>query len=199
MKRSLRVVVADDEPEMLTYFRETLEEIGHRVVAVARNGQELVERCLEDRPDLVITDIRMPGLDGIDAATEVYREIAVPVILVSAYHNPELFKRAEADHIMAYLIKPIKAPHLEATIPLAIRRFEQFETLKKEAGDLKQALEDRKIIERAKGILMQQANLTEEEAFKRLQNLASNKNQKMVEIGKMIVTMRDAFDPKKDA
>lgn len=194
MRRALRVVVADDNPKMLAYFRETLEELGHRVVGEAKDGRELVKTSLLEHPDLVITDIRMPLMDGIEAAREIYKESAIPVILISAYDAPELMDRAERDHIMAYLVKPIKSEHLETAIGIAIRRFEEFRTATREAADLRQALEDRKIIERAKGILMDRANLEEEAAFKRLQDLASNKHQKMVEIAKMILTMRDAFD-----
>src|SRR5216684_1249094 len=102
MTRSLRIVVADDEPRMLAYFQKILPRLGHQVVAAAKTGQELVEHCRGARPDLVITDINMPDLDGIDAAMQIYQSGPVPVILVSAYHDPELIKRAEANHILAY-------------------------------------------------------------------------------------------------
>src|SRR5262249_55034988 len=108
MTQALRIVVADDEPDMREYFQKSLARLGHRVVAVAENGRELVEKCRQERPDLVITDIKMPELDGIDAATAIYRERPVPVILVSAYHDSQLLERAEADHILGYLVKPIK-------------------------------------------------------------------------------------------
>lgn len=195
MSRSLRILVADDEQEMQTYFREILAELGHEVIGVACGGRELVAGALEHHPDLIVTDIRMPELDGIDATAEVYRHMAIPVILVSAYHEPDLISRAEADYIMAYLVKPIRSSHLQAAIALAMRRFERLQDLEKEAGDLRQALQDRKIIERAKGILMKQAKLNEEEAFKRLQTLASNRNQKMVTVAKLVLSMHDAFDP----
>ena len=196
MKVSLRIVAADDEPEMRAYFKETLEELGHRVVGLAANGEELITQSRKERPDLVIADIKMPGTNGIDAAREFCHELAVPVILVSAYHDNEIMERAQVPTVMAYLVKPIKREDLKAAIFLAMCRFAEFQSLKEEAADLKQALEDRKIIERAKGILMKQAKLDEGDAFKRLQDLASNKNQKMIEIAKMIVTMRDAFKPK---
>src|SRR5437899_6605963 len=102
------------------------------------------------------------------------------VILVSAYHDAELIARAEADHIMGYLVKPIKQSDLEPVIALALRRFEQFEALRQETADLRQALEDRKVIERAKGILMKRAALDEQAAFRRLQRLASDKDLKLV-------------------
>ena len=198
MKRSLRVVVADDIPPMLRYFQETLEELGHRVVGEAQNGKELVERCLTEQPDLVITDIKMPLMDGIEAAKEIYRNSPVPVILVSAYHDPQLILRAEKDHVMAYLVKPIKGQDLETAIAIAVRRFDEFQALSTEAADLRQALENRKVIERAKGVLMKQTGLAEEDAFKRLQDLASNKHQKMIEIARTILDMEEAFEPKNE-
>jgi response regulator NasT len=193
MTQPLRIVVADDEPDMRDYFRRILPRLGHVVVAAAENGRELVELCHTHQPDLVVTDIKMPDMDGIDAAVAIYKDRPIPVILVSAYHDAELIRRAEADHIMGYLVKPIKQPDLEPVIALAMRRFEQFQALRREAADLRQALEDRKIIERAKGILMKKVNLDEQDAFRRLQKLASEKNLKLVELARMIVTADEAF------
>ena len=130
MTRSLRIAVADDELDMRDYFRKILPLLGHEVVAAAENGRELVAQCRALRPDLVITDIKMPDMDGIDAAAQIYRDGPVPVILVSAYHDAEFIRRAEADHILAYLVKPIKQADLEPAIALAIRRFEQFQGAK---------------------------------------------------------------------
>jgi response regulator NasT len=193
MTRPLRIAVADDEQDMRDYFQTILPTLGHEVVAVAVNGRELVESCRALKPDLVIADIKMPEMDGIDAAAQLYRDAPVPVILVSAYHDPEFIRRAEADHILAYLVKPIKQADLEPAIAIAMRRFEQFEALRKEAADLRQALEDRKVIERAKGVLMTKANLGEQEAFRRLQKLASDKNKKLVEIARIILTAEEAY------
>jgi response regulator NasT len=195
MNRSLRIAVADDEPRMRDYFRKILPRLGHQVVSTAANGKELVEQCRALRPDLVITDINMPDMDGIDAANILYQDSAIPVILVSAYHDAELIQRAEADHILAYLLKPIKQAHLEPAIGIAMRRFEQFQDLRKEAADLRQALADRKVIERAKGILMKKAGMDEQEAFRRLQRLASERNRKLVEIAQIIVTAEEALAP----
>src|SRR5262249_56639143 len=118
MTQPLRIVVADDEPDMRDYFRKILPRLGYQVVAAAETGRELVEQCRALHPDLVITDIKMPDLDGIDAAVTLYKEWPVPVILVSAYHEPELIRRAESDHIMAYLVKPIKQSDLGPVIAL---------------------------------------------------------------------------------
>jgi response regulator NasT len=199
MNRSLRIVVADDEPRMRDYFKKMLPRLGHQVIAAAANGKELVDYSLQIQPDLVIADINMPELDGIDAANAIYRHEPIPVILVSAHHDPELIRRAEADHILAYLIKPIKQADLIPAIAIAMRRFEQFQTLRQEAADLRHALEDRKVIERAKGILMKKAGLEEQEAFRRMQKLASERNSKLVDIARSILTAEEAFLPPSDS
>ncbi len=195
MKRSLRIVVADDERDMRDFFMEFLPTLGHEVVGAVGNGRDLLDVCRQQRPDLVITDIKMPDMDGIDAATELYRDLPVPVILVSAYHDPQLLARAEADHILGYLVKPIKDKDLQPVITIATRRFEQFQHLQQEAADLRQALEDRKVIERAKGVLMKRGLMDENEAFRRLQKLASEKSRKLVEIAQMILVAEEAVQP----
>jgi len=192
---SLRIAVADDEPDMREYFQKSLLRLGHKVVSVAQTGRELVEQCRAGQPDLVITDIKMPDMDGIEAAVQINRERPVPVILVSAYHDATLIERAEADHILGYLIKPIKQADLEPVIGLAMRRFEQFQALRKEAADLRQALEDRKTIERAKGVIMKRGQMDEQEAFRRLQKLASEKSRKLVEVAQMILIAEEAVVP----
>ncbi len=193
---SLRIVIADDEPDMRDYFRKILPRLGHEVVAAAADGRELLDQCRTSHPDLVITDIKMPDMDGIQAATKIYEEMAVPIILVSAYHDDELIARADGDHVMGYLVKPIKQADLQPAIALAWRRFEQFQALRKEAEDLRQALQDRKIIERAKGILMKRGPMDEPDAFRRLQRLASERNRKLVDIAQMIVVAEDAVQLK---
>jgi response regulator NasT len=193
MNQPLRIAVADDEQDMRDYFRKMLPFLGHTVISVARTGRELVEQCRTGHPDLVITDIKMPDMDGIEAASAIYQDRPTPVVLISAYHDPDLIERAEADHIMGYLVKPIKQADLQPVIGLAMRRFEQFQALRQEAADLRQALEDRKVIERAKSLLMKKAGLDEQDAFRRLQKRASEKNLKLVELARMIVTADEAF------
>jgi two-component system, response regulator PdtaR len=192
MTPSLRIVAADDEPDMRDYFRKVLPRLGHTVSAVAENGAQLVDFCRCYQPDLVFTDIKMPDLDGIDAAIKIYEQRPVPVILVSAYSDTRLIERAEADHIMAYLVKPIKQTDLEPAIGLAMRRFEQFEALRREAADMRKALEDRKIIERAKGILMKELSLCEAEAFRRLQRGAMNRQTTLVELARWVLATSQA-------
>ena len=139
MSRQLRIVIADDELDMREYLQTILPCFGHQVVAIASTGRELVDRCRETHPDLIITDIKMPDMDGIDAARQIYRDLPIPVILVSAYHDQELLERLEEDHILAFLVKPIKQNDLEPAIAIAVRRFDQFHALRQEAADLRQA------------------------------------------------------------
>ncbi len=195
MNPPLRIAVADDEPDMREYFKKCLSRLGHQVVVVAQTGRELVDQCRTAQPDLVITDIKMPDMDGIEAAVQIYKDRPVPVILVSAFSNSELIARAEADHILGYLVKPIKQADLEPAIALAMRRFEQFEALRKEAADLRQALEDRKVIERAKGVIMKRCALDEQEAFRRLQKLASEESRKLIDIAHMMLVAEKAIQP----
>jgi response regulator NasT len=191
----LRIIVADDEPRMREWFCKVVPALGHEVVGVAGDGRELVELCYRSLPDLVITDVKMPEMDGIDAAHEISQAANIPVILISAYHEAELIERAEEHHVMAYLVKPIKQADLEPAIAIAMRRYQEFQSLRKETQDLRQALADRKIIEQAKGILMTTANLDEPAAFRRLQNLASEKNRKLVDIARMVLTATEALSP----
>lgn len=195
MTRPLRIAVADDEQDMRDYFQRILPRMGHEVVSVAENGRQLVEQSQHHQPELVITDIKMPELDGIDAAAEIFKTNEIPIILVSGYHDPDLIARAEEDHILAYLIKPIKQADLETAIAIAVRRFDQFRALRQEADDLRQALADRKRVEKAKGILMKRSGLNEADAFRRMQKLASEKNQKLAEIAQVIITAEEAIEP----
>ena len=195
MSESLRIAVADDEADMRDWFERMLPTLGHQVVSVAENGRELVEHCRELKPDLVITDIKMPDMDGIDAAQAICAERPLPIILVSAYHDSELVQRAEADHVLAYLVKPIGKAALGPAISLAMRRFSELAELRKEAADLRQALADRRIIEQAKGVLMKVADLDERTAFRRLQELAADKNQKLIDAAQAVLALEKALRP----
>jgi response regulator NasT len=195
MSRPLRIAVADDEPRMLEFYREILALLGHEVVCSAATGTALVEQCRAARPDLLITDIKMPELDGIDAARQVCQDEVIPVILVSAFSEPELLERAGANHVMAYLVKPIKQKDLEPAITIVSRRFEEFQALRHEAASLRQALQDRKVIERAKGILMKRTGQDEASAFRRLQKMARDTNRKLVEVAHMILTVEEVYEP----
>jgi AmiR/NasT family two-component response regulator len=190
---SYRIAVADDEPDMRQFFQELLRVLGHEVVSVAETGKQLVEQCRTSRPELVITDIKMPDMDGLAALAALEKEKQVPAILVSAHHDADYVARAGTDHVMAYLIKPVKPVDLQAAISLAMLRFEHFQKLSREAASLRQALEDRKIIERAKGSVMKRVRVDEGEAFRRLQKLASDQNAKLIEIAHRVITSEEVF------
>lgn len=141
MTQNLRIVIADDEPDMREFLTRMLPRCGHQVVAVAENGAQLVELCRQEKPDLVITDIKMPLVDGIEASNQINRERAVPVILLSAYHDPKLIERAELDHVSGYLVKPISAADLQPMIAVAMKRFAELEALRAENAGLRRQLD----------------------------------------------------------
>lgn len=193
-KTALRVAVADDESTVRDVLARMLTALGHQVVFTATTGRELVDRCQASPVDLVMTDIRMPDMDGLDAAQTIYQTTSVPVILLSGHCDDELIERAEASHVFAYLIKPITLAQMAPAIALAMRRCDEFRALRQEAADLRQALADRKTIERAKGLMMKHLKVDEDEAFRKLQKLASSKNKKLVEIAEMVLTAAEALN-----
>jgi AmiR/NasT family two-component response regulator len=196
MNESLRIAVADDEADMRDWFERILPTLGHQVVSVAENGRELVEHCRTLKPDLAITDVKMPDMDGIEAAQAICSERPLPIILVSAYHDSELLKRAEADHVMAYLVKPIGHTALQPAITLAVRRFSELQLLRQETADLRQTLADRRVIEQAKGVLMKVVpGLDERGAFRRMQELASEKNQKLFDAAQAVLALEKTLRP----
>jgi AmiR/NasT family two-component response regulator len=183
----LRIAVADDERDMRLFFQELLPHMGHEVVVNAETGRQLVEQCRVMRPDAVITDIKMPDMDGIEAATAINREREIPVVLVSAHQEAELLARSGAEHIMAYLVKPVKPADLQAALMLAVLRFEQYQRVRAEAAGLRQALEDRKLIEQAKGAVMQRLRLNEAESYQRMRKLASKHNWKLIDLARHLL------------
>jgi response regulator NasT len=194
MKTSLRIAVADDEPRMLDFYREMLALLGHTVVCAAATGLELIECCRQSQPDVIITDIKMPGLDGLEAAQQITSQGPIPIILVSAHDSAELRARAASGQVFGYLIKPIKRPDLQPAISIAMGRFAEFQTVRRETEDLRQALQERKLIERAKGLVMKRTGLDEPAAFTRMQKMAQDRNRKLVQIAEMILTMEEALD-----
>ena len=195
MSLSLKVVVADDEPDMREYFRDILPDLGHEVIGSAANGADLVAMCRALEPDMVISDIRMAGGDGLTAAKQIAAERFIPIILVTAFHDAETLAEASEEHIFAYLVKPVERSHIEAAIAVAWKRFQELEKLRKETTDLRQALEQRKLVERAKGILMKERGMTEDAAFRKLQKLSRDENRKMAEVAQMIILAHKAMQP----
>lgn len=185
---ALRILIADDESLRVMSLKGQLESLGHKVVAEASSGKEAVHLAEELRPDLAILDIKMPEMDGIEAAQKITMERPIPIILLTAYSERELAERAASANVSAYLMKPISEQDLLPAIALAVSRFKEFQSLHQEVDDLRDALETRKLIERAKGILMRRLNLTEEEAFRRMQRRSQNENKRLGEIAQAIIT-----------
>ena len=193
MTRPLRIAVADDELDTREFFERYLPRMGHQVVASAEDGRRLVELCRSSKPDMIITDIRMPGMTGLEAVGELFREQTVPVIVVTAHADPQWVEQAKAVGAFGYLLKPITEKELAPAIALAWQHFEQFQALRKEAADLKQALEERKIIERAKGSIVRRMSLPEDEAFRRMRKFASDRNMKLVEVARKVLAAEEVF------
>lgn len=185
---SLRVLLADDESLRVMSLKGQLESMGHKVIAEAANGKEAVNLARELKPDLAILDIKMPEMDGIEAARTITEERPIPIILLTAFSEKELAERAAEANVAAYLMKPVSEHDLLPAIALAVSRFKEFQALHREVDDLRDALETRKLVERAKGILMRRLNLTEEEAFRRMQRRSQNENKKLGEIANAIIT-----------
>jgi response regulator NasT len=183
----LRILIGDDESIRLMSLRKQLSALGHRVVAEASNGEEAVTLAATTQPDLAILDIKMPGVDGIEAAQQITRGRPIPIILLTAYNEAGLVERAAQANIAAYLMKPVAEEDLLPAITLALIRFRQFEALRREVSDLREALEARKVIERAKGILMRRLNLSEEDAFRRLQRQSQDGNRKLAQVAEAII------------
>lgn len=193
MARGLKVLIAEDEYVNLMGLRINLEDLGHEVIGEARDGEEAVKLATELDPNLILMDINMPGIDGIQAIEEINRiredagKEIVPVIIISGYHDQNLVDRANEVGVFAYLVKPVREEELKVAIEVCLARFREFQELKKEYQRVKDSLEARKLIEKAKGILMYRNNLKEDEAMKVLQRKSRDSNKKLVDIAKEII------------
>jgi AmiR/NasT family two-component response regulator len=182
-----RLIIADDESLVRTDLREALTELGYLVVGEVGDGQSAVNMARELEPDVVVMDIKMPGLDGIDAARILTQEKIAPVVLLSAYSQSDLIERASEAGVVGYLVKPFRETDLPPAIELAKARFGEFRALEQEVDNLAEALETRKKVERAKGILMDKQGLSESEAFRRIQKMSMNTRRPMKEVAEAII------------
>jgi len=192
-RTGLRIVVADDERDMRQFLQEMLTHLGHTVVGAAETGRQLVEQCRVAAPDLIVTDIKMPDLDGLEAAAEANRARSVPVVVISGHHEAPLLERASVDYVMTYLVKPVKPTDLQAAATLAVSRFAHLQQARGEAADLRQALEERKIVERAKGAVTRRVGVPEDDAYRLMRKMASDHNKKMVDVARQILTAEETF------
>ena len=187
-----RINIADDESIIRMDLREMLSNLGYLVIGEVGDGRSAVNLARELRPDLVIMDIKMPDMDGIDAAKILTEEEIAPVLLLTAYSQQELVSRAREAGVVGYLVKPFRESDLSPAIEVALARFSEFRALEKEVGDLQKALETRKFVDRAKGILMDTQGLTEAEAFRKIQKMSMNTRKPMKEVAEAIILAHEA-------
>jgi response regulator NasT len=191
-KSPVRILVAEDEALIRMDLVEMLQEAGYQVIAQATNGEEAIALATEHQPDLAILDVKMPVLDGISAAEKIIS--IAPVLMLTAFSQKELVDRARDAGVMAYVVKPFTIGDLVPAIEIAISRHTQMKSLADEVADLHERLETRKIIDRAKGILMKALNLSEPEAFSWIQRAAMDRRLTMKEVANAVISPEAALD-----
>jgi len=191
-----RIIICDDESLIRRDLREMLTGRDYLVVGETSEGRTAIELARRLEPDLVIMDIRFEDedFDGIDAAKILTEEGIAPVLLLSAYSQRDLVERAREAGVVGYLVKPFTEADLPPAIETALARFEEFEEVKEQASGLKNALETRKMVDRAKGLLMDERNMTEAEAFKRIQKLSMNYRKPMRDVAEAIILAHQISD-----
>jgi response regulator NasT len=187
-----RIVIADDESIVRTDLKEMLTNLGYLVIGDVGDGQSAVNLARELKPDVVLMDIKMPDMDGIEAARILTAEQIAPVVLLTAHSQKELVERAKEAGVVGYLVKPFRETDLLPAIEVALTRFNEFKIVHQEVQDLQNALETRKAIERAKGILMDTQDMDEAEAFRRIQKMSMNTRKPMKEVAEAIILAHEA-------
>jgi AmiR/NasT family two-component response regulator len=181
------VLICDDEPVIRLSLRAMLKELGFDEIHECADGAAAVSTAMDRLPDVIVMDVSMPKKDGITAAIEIHAKLKVPIILLTACHDPDVVKRAIKAGIAAFLIKPVRAEELWPAIELAFAHSDQVENLKEQVEDLKDTLESRKVIEKAKGLLMKGHGLSEPDAFRKMQKLAMDKRKSLRQIAEAIL------------
>jgi response regulator NasT len=185
----LKIVVVEDDPTIRLFLRETLEnQLGYKVVGEAATGTDMVRTVLALEPDVIVFDIHLPHQDGLAALRQIYQERIVAAVAITADRDQELVRRALEEHVLAYLVKPVEAHQLGPALQIAWARFQELRGLTTENASLRQTLQNRKIIERAKGVLMKRYRWSEAEAFRRIQRGAMNRRMPMVDLAQSILS-----------
>lgn len=182
-----RVVIAEDEPLIRLDLREALEDEGYEVVAEAGDGLEALQLVTEHGPDVAVLDIKMPGMDGIEAARQIVADRLCAVVLLTAFSQRDLIDQAREAGAMAYLVKPYKQSELVPAIELAFGRYRDLVALSQQSESLSDQLETRKILDRAKGVLIDQSGLSEQEAFRFLQTTAMSRRSTMKAVAELVL------------
>jgi response regulator NasT len=195
----MRILVADDDPLISIGLCERLRSLGHEPIGPAADGEQAVELARTSQPDLYLFDIEMPNLDGLQAAERLAGEgLRRPVVVVTGLEDPGLIERSISTGVSAYLTKPVDTRELQAALELAAARHAEFEQLEAEVDRAQKALEDRKVVERAKGLLMSALGLSEQDAFRRLQLTARERNLRLGEVAARIVEQQTLLEPKRN-
>jgi len=193
----MRVLIAEDDPLIALGLVERLRSLGHEPIGPACDGKEAIEMARASLPDLYLFDIEMPTVDGLEAATQLADAgLRRPVVVVTGVDDPSLIERSIASGVSAYLTKPVDSRELGAAIGLAAARHAEFQALEAEVDRAQQALEDRKLVERAKGLLMKALDLSEQDAFRRLQLTARERNLRLADVAARIVEQQSLLAPK---
>lgn len=190
-KKKLRILLVDDESIIRLDLREMLKEHGHEIVGEAYDGEMAIELANQLNPDLIVMDIKMPKMDGLEAISRINQNRRIPTVMLTAYSQPELVERAVSLGVFAFLVKPIKEHDLLPTLEVVLARAEEMSTLEKEVGSLKETLETRKLVEKAKGILMESYGLSESAAFRKIQKLSMDKRKPLKEVAEAIILARE--------
>ncbi len=190
--------MADDERPVAAGLQAQLESIGHDVIAVVGDGQHAVDFCRRALPDVAVLDIEMPGLDGITAARQIAADPATPVVILSAHGSSHLIDQAVEEGVVSYLLKPVTTTSLDAALRVAVARAKDIRGLREEVDELETSLRSRKLIERAKGILMARRKMTESEAFRLLQKQSQDRRLPMAKLAESIVEAEGLLDPHHD-
>ncbi|HET6780597.1 MAG TPA: response regulator [bacterium] len=186
--KAIRILIADDEAVIRLGLRTMLEAQGYRVVGEAADGSRALDLVSRLKPDLVFLDIKMPGVDGVHAARRLQRDGNTPVVILTAYSDREFVDSAKGAGVLAYLVKPVRESDLRPAIEVAMSRFRDIRALRGEVEDLENSLETRKLVERAKGVLMRKLGIQEAEAFTRIQRESRNTRRPMKEIAQQIIS-----------
>jgi len=188
-----RIVISDDEHLVTKDISESLEALGYTVTGTFPDGEQTIQFCREDTPDLVLLDVRMPKVNGLDAAWILYKELNIPVVIISAFSDPEYATTAARVGVFGYLLKPITQQDLVVTLPVAWAKFLAGEQSQSKIDRLERRLEDRKVIERAKWIVVEALGVTEPQAMQRLQKQSRDNRKPLAEVAKSVLENHDLF------
>ena len=187
MMKKLKILLADDEAILRLDLREMLTDAGHEVIGEAANGEEAVKLARELKPEFVIMDVKMPIMDGLTAAKLIAADNIAPVLLLTAYSQQDIVEKASEAGVIAYLVKPIREEQLFPAMEIAQKRFMEMQKLNMELAQLKDSLETRKLLDRAKGILMAAHGMTEQEAYRKMQQISMAKRISLKALAESII------------